>query len=245
VTDLDADPIKVREHRESVEGLAFSPDGGTLASSSTDTTVRLWNLADLGEVPVVLAHEAAAVGVAFSPDGTTLATGSIDMTVRLWDVRRPSEEPIILRGHADWVNKVAFSPDGTFLATASDDNTVRLWIARTNTLVEMVCDRVQRNLTLDEWERFVGPDQPYRETCPDLPAGEGVNDDPTTEAPQSEAENATDKVKGHGFPRATPIATPETWLLPERQWTRRTRHPRRRASLRNRVSVIKAGVPTL
>ena len=32
----------------------------------------------------------------------------------------------------------------------------RIWIARTATLAEMVCENVWRNLTQDEWRRFVG-----------------------------------------------------------------------------------------
>ncbi len=39
--------------------------------------------------------------------------------------------------------------------------TIRIWIARTETLTEMVCEQVWRNLTWDEWHRFVGTDLPY------------------------------------------------------------------------------------
>jgi hypothetical protein len=53
---------------------------------------------------------------------------------------------------------------------------VRLWPARAESLAELVCTRVWRNLTLDEWRLFVGdPEQvPYQSTCPDLLPGEGV-----------------------------------------------------------------------
>jgi hypothetical protein len=34
---------------------------------------------------------------------------------------------------------------------------------------------VNRNLTVEEWERYMG-DRRYERTCPGVPAGEGVSD---------------------------------------------------------------------
>jgi hypothetical protein len=77
-------------------------------------------------------------------------------------------------GHADWVFTVTFAPDGQTLASASFDGAVRLWPARTETLAELVCTRVWRNLTLDEWRQFMGEDVPYERTCRDLSSGDGI-----------------------------------------------------------------------
>jgi hypothetical protein len=38
-------------------------------------------------------------------------------------------------------------------------------------LVELGCQRVRRNLTQAEWSRYLG-EEPYNQTCPDLPPGE-------------------------------------------------------------------------
>jgi eukaryotic-like serine/threonine-protein kinase len=70
--------------------VAFAPDGHTLATTSADRTVRLWNLSNR-ERPHQLGapltgHTSTVVGVAFAPDGHTLATTSVDRTVRLWDL---------------------------------------------------------------------------------------------------------------------------------------------------------------
>ncbi len=121
-------------HTSGVVSVAFAPDGHTLATSSDDATVRLWDLTDrtrpspLG--PPLTGHTDRVVSVAFAPDGHTLATSSDDATVRLWDLTdrtRPSPLGPPLTGHTDRVVSVAFAPDGHTLATSSWDKTVRLW----------------------------------------------------------------------------------------------------------------------
>jgi WD40 repeat protein len=72
-----------------VYSATFSPDGRTLAASSADQTIWLWNVSDLRH-PVQLAKLTAATGAVhtalFSPDGRIVAGGSSDRTARLWHV---------------------------------------------------------------------------------------------------------------------------------------------------------------
>ena len=73
-------------HTKSVNGLAYSPDGKTLATASFDGTARLW-ATDTGR-PVgqpLTGHTDPVTSVAFSPDGTRVATGGYDDTARVWN----------------------------------------------------------------------------------------------------------------------------------------------------------------
>ncbi|MEO0838435.1 MAG: CHAT domain-containing protein [Cyanobacteria bacterium J06643_5] len=106
--------------------LVFSPDGKTIASTSTpwDSRVKLWN-ADNGKLLFTLSGDS----VEFSPDGKTIASGSRDGTVKLWNADNGQLLNTTITGHKDLVTSIIFSPDGKTIASASRDGTVKLWNA--------------------------------------------------------------------------------------------------------------------
>ncbi len=143
-----------------------------LASGSDDRTIRLWDLSQTKEKPKVLEDHNFWVGsVAFSLDGQKLASGSYDKTIRLWDLNHLDEDPIVLRGHEQSVTSVAFYPHGKKLVSGSYDNTIQKWIVDTQILADMVCEKVQRNLTQKEWRWFMGSNILYERTCSNFPPG--------------------------------------------------------------------------
>lgn len=116
-------------HTDIIRSLAFSPDGGVLASGGDDETVRLWNVAKRRAIGGPLpGHLDSVLDLAFSPDGEMLISASEDNTLRRWNVasHEPLGEP--MAGHLDDVEAVLFSPDGALVASAGGfDRTVRLW----------------------------------------------------------------------------------------------------------------------
>ncbi len=71
---------------ETVESVAFSPDGKTLASGRWDNTIKLWNVSTGEQLSTLKGHSNEVYSIAFSPDGKVLASGSLDGTIKLWDV---------------------------------------------------------------------------------------------------------------------------------------------------------------
>ena len=119
-------------HGGPVKGLALSPDGRWLVSTSFDYTAVLWSVKDFSERRTLIGHEAAVNAAAFSPDGRYLVTAGDDRTLRVWrleDLLNLSKEPVprVLNGHTAKVVHLAFSADGRRLASSSWDHTVGIW----------------------------------------------------------------------------------------------------------------------
>lgn len=105
--------------------VAFFPDGQTLAVSSTDNTVWLWNMAIDSPRSMPRGYSSSFEPLAFSLSGMTLASGSTNNSIRLFNVFNGCEE--ILTDSSRSITSLSFSPDGQILASGSDDQKIKLW----------------------------------------------------------------------------------------------------------------------
>ncbi len=113
-------------------GIAFSPDGKSLAVS-TGETIGLWTLPGGTPRGELSPNDRSLMPeIAFSPDGKTIATateptGQSKSKVLLWDVSTRQRIGQPWPGH-----RFDFSPDGKTLATDGDDwKGIVLWDLRT------------------------------------------------------------------------------------------------------------------
>jgi WD40 repeat protein len=126
--ESDQPPQFLRTGQPTGDGvLAFSRDGGRLASVSSDSA-SIWRVAaeeglqavDIGGL------KGPATAAAFGPHGRILACAYSDGTVRIAR-SEGAEEPMTLRGHAGKATCVAFTPDGERVASGGEDETIKIW----------------------------------------------------------------------------------------------------------------------
>lgn len=124
-------------HTAVARELSFSPDGLTLATSSVDSTVKIWNL-EHGWRLRTIRHPAAVAAIAYGPDGKWLVSGAYDGGVRVWSLTDSSAPPRMFSGHTGTVWSVAVSPDGQRIASSGEDKTIRLWRAADGRLIKAI-----------------------------------------------------------------------------------------------------------
>ena len=126
--DLQNDTVTtLRGHTDTVNAVAFSPNGELLATGGDDWTFRLWNVSR-GQNIATLEHNVDRTrwqvkDIAFSPDGQRLATAG--RHVKLWEVTNQTE--IATLQHNGYVWALAFSPNGQLLAAGDGEGTVKIW----------------------------------------------------------------------------------------------------------------------
>jgi WD40 repeat protein len=137
-------------HEGQVRAARFSPEGDAVVTSSADTTARVWD-AD-GRPREVLPHPDEVYTAFFLPEGRGIITTCKDGSVRHWD--REGNLLAVMHGHTRAVWLLDCTKDGSWLATGSEDSTVRLWPLRREDLLRIARERLCREFTPEERERY-------------------------------------------------------------------------------------------
>jgi WD40 repeat protein len=103
-------------HPWRVYAISFSRDGKSLASSSWEGDVRLFEVATGNQIIAPLyGHGSGVQGHSFSPDGATLVSGGDDSTVRLWNVATGREMLVFASAYNQLARLPFLSPTGELI----------------------------------------------------------------------------------------------------------------------------------
>ncbi len=130
---------QLKGHTDFVYSVAYSRDGGRLASASKDGTVDSGTRPPAG--PSAPSRPGVLYAVAFHPDGSRLASAGGERVVTVWDAATGQSHPHLGRAHARTFDELAFSPDGKTLVSSSTDGTVKFWDVATGSLTRTLEDR--------------------------------------------------------------------------------------------------------
>jgi WD40 repeat protein len=78
--------VRRLEGFDAATAFAFSPDGRTVATGGTDSTVRIWELATGQQRFKLDGHLGLVAGLTYTPDGKTLISGAVDSTALCWNI---------------------------------------------------------------------------------------------------------------------------------------------------------------
>jgi len=113
-------------HADTVEALAWSPDGRHIATGGLDMVILIWDARTGQPERALTGHSRQIRSITWSPDSIHLASSSQDGTIRIWDTSVGVQERTRTSEYAEWV---AWSPDGRTIAIASaiENQSVQIW----------------------------------------------------------------------------------------------------------------------
>jgi WD40 repeat protein len=149
----------------------FTPSGSGLAYGGEDKENRrgFVRLYDFGtrETRYFSGHRAGVNDIEFSPDGALMASAGADKRLLMWVLENPGDLPITMQNNAGFVWNISFTAKSDYLIATCSESEIRVWPTNPSLLAEKICPQLKRNMTQDEWAKYVGKpgDIPYESTC--------------------------------------------------------------------------------
>lgn len=163
--------VIVSDSLSQILSVKFSPDGKTLAYGTYEKgdqrgIVRLYDLVNQKiEDRQFTGHRAGVYDVEFSPDGKLLASAGADKRIQMWVLDSPASLPVEMENNNGYIWDLAFANGSDYLIAACNESEIRVWPTKPSLLADQVCPKLKRNMTLDEWHKYVAPDINYENTC--------------------------------------------------------------------------------
>jgi WD40 repeat protein len=129
--------------------------------------VKLYNI-QTKSIKELTGHKSGIADLEFSPDGLLLASAGLDSKLQMWVVDHPEDLPIIMDNNNGSVWDVEFTKNSKYLIASCNNGEIRVWPTDPRMLAESVCPKMERNMTKDEWDSYVGKDIDYESTCQSL-----------------------------------------------------------------------------
>ncbi len=110
-----------------VKDLAISGDGKKIAFADQKGVVKLFQVSNFNETPVLLNTKKQILSISLNSDGGLLLAGYNSGMINLWNLSEPTKNPLEYLDHRSGITSLRFSPDNKTFVSTSYDNTIRIW----------------------------------------------------------------------------------------------------------------------
>jgi hypothetical protein len=88
----------------------------------------------------------------------------------MWVLDFPEDLPIVMENNNGFIWDIAFAKGSDYLIAACHESEIRVWPTTPDLLAKQVCPKLTRNMTLEEWSRYVSSDGDieFENTCTNL-----------------------------------------------------------------------------
>jgi WD40 repeat protein len=162
----------VDDNSNRVLAVRVSPDGNQLAYGidkiddpfNNRGIVKLYNF-NTKETRQFTGHKAGVYDVEFSPDGKLLASAGSDKKIQLYVLDNPEDLPIEMDNNNGFVWDIEFASGSDYLISACSESEIRVWPTNPSLLADKICPKLNRNMTQEEWKKYVGGQIEFETTC--------------------------------------------------------------------------------
>ncbi|QLL31080.1 hypothetical protein HG536_0A08970 [Torulaspora globosa] len=129
--------LKQQGHFDSLNGLAYSPDGSRVVTAAEDGKIKVWDVVSGFCLVTLEGHTSSVTAVQFAKKGQVLFSCSLDGTVRAWDLIRYRNFRVFTAAERIQFSCLAVDPSGECVCAGSIDSfDIHVWSVQTAQLLD-------------------------------------------------------------------------------------------------------------
>ncbi|KAL4815360.1 WD40-repeat-containing domain protein [Aspergillus spinulosporus] len=131
--------LKQQGHLDSMNALAYSPDGQRIVTAADDGKIKVWDVKSGFCIVTFTEHTSGVTACQFSKKGNVLFTSSLDGSVRAWDLIRYRNFRTFTAPSRLSFSSLAVDPSGEVICAGSPDSfDIHVWSVQTGQLLDQL-----------------------------------------------------------------------------------------------------------
>jgi len=169
LADMSETIIADESDMKQITSIEISPDGTILAFGGLTGHTVLYDLINGQNIQELYGHTSRISDIDFSSNGSRVITASWDGTIQMWNMNNLDDLPYYITDNGgSYIMDVDFSPDNKFIVVGTRKGQLKKWAIDNSSLSEQICQYLTRNMTQEEWDRYVSDEVDYRNTCENI-----------------------------------------------------------------------------